>query len=172
MTLRKPAPATHAALTLALLASLLMASSPTVAQTCNAPAVWPGIGPLLSGTTCGGEHVADSFCNGIHENPGPNFVVRIYLNHTATAITLIGGTAGFDPVMYLANGADSCDSATCVGVGDSGTPINLAGIPPGYYWLFIAASAQNQTGACGSFALAADGDLSGDDIIFANGFDG
>lgn len=172
MTLRKPAPATHAALTLALLASLLMASSPTAAQTCNAPAVWPANGQLFNGTTCGGEHVAEFFCNGLYGNPGPNFVVRIYLNHTATAITLTGGGGGFDPMMYLAKGADSCDSAACVGEGDSATPINLAGIPPGYYWLFIAASEQDETGACGSFVLTADGDLSGDDIIFANGFDG
>ncbi|MEO5627027.1 MAG: hypothetical protein ABIQ70_13555 [Dokdonella sp.] len=88
MTIRKPSTATHSALTLALLASLLMASSSTVAQTCNAPAAWPADRQLFSGTTCGGEHVAESICNSVHGNPGPNFLVRIYLNHTATAITL------------------------------------------------------------------------------------
>lgn len=172
MTLHKRATSTHSALTLTLLTSLLMASSASVAQTCTVPAAWPGNGQLFAGTTCGGERVAESFCNSNYGNPGPNFVVRIFLNHTATAITLTGGESGFDLVMYLADGADSCDSARCVAEGSPGTPINLAGIPAGEYWLFIAAAEQNQTGACGAFVLTADGDLSGNDVIFADGFEG
>jgi len=169
--IRNAATAAHSALNAVLLASMLVASSPSMAQTCAAPAVWPAINVPTPMTTCGGEHVADSFCGGNFQNPGPNYLVRFRLDHNATQIMLTGADGGFDPVMYLSDAAHSCDSGECLAAGSQGAPINLAGLPSGEYWLTVAANDQDEPGACGSFVLTADGDLSGDDFIFADGFD-
>jgi hypothetical protein len=144
------------------------------AQSCAVPFQWqPDVTlPGFSNTTCGGPHVADSFCDNQFDNPGPNFVVQFFLHPTTSEITLSGGDSGFGPVMYLSDSLDGCSGGLCVASGDTGIPMQVGGLPSGTYYLTVAARSMDAPGSCGGFTLSMNGDFSGgDDVIFANGFE-
>ena len=93
---------------LSLILFALAASGISIAQTCEAPALW--LNPILplAGTTCGDEQIADPLCGGV-PNPGPNHVVRIFLGgQQAATLGISGGESGFDPVLYLSDAALGC----------------------------------------------------------------
>ena len=157
-------------------ASLLIASIVSIssvhsgrAQTCAAPIVLTP-GTTVTASTCDGLRVADTFCGGV-PNPGPNTVFRFDVSSPLSGhLTLISGSTSFAPVMYLMDGAASCDSAPCLATGDTTTPIAFDGLAPGGYWLVIAAPPNASSDACGAFALS--NDATELDSIFADGFDG
>lgn len=155
---------------LSLMLFALAASGISIAQTCEAPALW--LNPILplAGTTCGDEQIADSLCGGV-PNPGPNHVVRIFLGgQQAATLGISGGESGFDPVLYLSDAVLGCDAATCIASGIPGQRIDLTGLPAGEYQLVVAAAANDAANACGAFSLDLLGDLS-QDIIFRSGFE-
>jgi hypothetical protein len=155
-------------------ASLLLAiatafnSTHAPAQSCAAPIALIA-GNTYMGSTCEGTHVADTFCGGL-ANPGPNTVFRFAVGPPlAGQLTLVAQSAEFTPVMYLMDGAQPCDSAPCVAVGDTFTPIPFDGLAPGEYWLVIAAAPSATPGSCGEFSLS--NDASPVESILANGFE-
>lgn len=154
-----------------LIASILLISSvhSARAQTCAAPIVlMPGA--TVTGSTCDGLHVADTFCGNL-PNPGRNTVFRFVIGPPLSGhLTLTSGSTPFAPVMYLMDGAASCDSAPCLATGDTATPIAFDGLAPGGYWLVIAAPPNAPSDDCGTFALS--NDATEIDSIFADGFDG
>ena len=165
---------------LSLILFALAASGISIAQTCEAPALW--LNPILplAGTTCGDEQIADPLCGGV-PNPGPNHVVRIFLGgQQAATLGISGGESGFDPVLYLSDAALGCarlrsaalgcDAATCIASGIPGQRIDLTGLPAGEYQLVVAAAANDAANACGAFSLDLLGDLN-QDIIFRSGFE-
>jgi len=176
---RRTAPvvtSTAARLLFAAALSLSWATSPAYAQTCTMPVAWPSpIGnPLaLSFSTCGHESVAPILCGGNFDNVGPNVVVRFFYDGSAHQIWMRGGGPGFDPMMFVSDSMRGCaDGMACLSDGDAGTPINLDDLQPHqFYWLTVAAASIDQHGACGPVSLSSDGDLSGRDIVFLDGFD-
>ncbi|MEO5625182.1 MAG: hypothetical protein ABIQ70_04135 [Dokdonella sp.] len=160
----------HAAIAGTLL-TILCASAPTIAQTCNAPGMFPSMPEPVTGSTCGGEQLGN-LCGGMVDNPGPNYVLQLLL-HNPSGHILISGTQPFSPVMYLSRGAESCEDATCVASGDSVSPISLDGLPPGYYRLIVAAQPNAPLDTCGVFSVIGDAALyaAEADIIFDDSFD-
>ena len=163
-------PLRHAAIVATLL-TILCASAPTIAQTCNAPGMFPSMPEPVTGTTCGGEQLGN-LCGGMTQNPGPNYVLQFVL-HNPSGHILISGTQPFSPVMYLSHGADSCEDATCAASGDSVSPISLDGLPPGSYRLIVAAQSDALADTCGVFSVTGDEAMyAGEaDVIFEDGFD-
>jgi hypothetical protein len=150
------------------IAGAIAVSNPRAAsaQTCIAPLPWPMNTNSLAGNTCSGSQVAETLCAGQVANPGLNVVYRIYVDGNASEIDSTG--FGMNSVMYLSDEIHTCDSSPCIASGGS---ISLAGLSPGYYRVTVAHSDLDAAGACGLFMLAADGDLSGSDVNFKNGFD-
>jgi hypothetical protein len=173
-----PVPGTHRprlfAPLLAMAALFALAATDVRAQSCPAPVDWSPsvVHSSFSGTTCGQQHVADTFCEGAFDNPGPNYVLRFFRYPTTTEITLSGQVAGFDPVVYLSNSPDQCAGGRCITWGDTGFPMQVGDLPVGIYYLVVAANGLDGAGACGNFTLDMNGDFTGgEDFIFANGFD-
>ena len=157
---------TVAAACMALWAS--SGSHDATAQTCAAPIAIVA-DTTYTGSTCDGEHVADTFCGDV-PNPGPNTVFRFTVwVPLAGQFTLTAQSGAFLPVMFLMDGASPCDSAPCLATGDTSTPIALGGLGPGEYWLIIAAPPDASPGACGEFMLT--NDATEVDAIFADGFE-
>lgn len=151
---------------LALGIVLCICSGPAAAQTCAAP--FPLIpNTTLPGTTCGGEHVADYFCGDI-ANPGPNVVYRFVLDSEQTVQLFISGI-DFEPAMYLMDGEHPCDAAPCIGIGGATAPNHRTNLPPGSYWLIVAAAPYSPDATCGSFMLG--NDMTPTDETFSNGFE-
>ncbi len=159
---------------LAMAALFALAATDVGAQSCTVPVDWSPsvIHSSFSGTTCGQQHVADAFCEGAFENPGPNYVLRFFHYPTTTQITLSGLVAGFNPVVFLSNSPDQCAGGRCITFADTGSPMQVGDLPVGIYYLIVAAGSLDNLGSCGNFTLDMNGDFTGgEDFIFANGFD-
>jgi hypothetical protein len=99
-------------------------------------------------------------------------VLTLQIGSGANGQLEIWGTdAGFSPVAYLLSATQPCGSGTCHAYLDPGTPLQLADVPPGDYYLFVSASELDAWGACGMYGLSVNGDIGGGDPIFGNGFD-
>jgi hypothetical protein len=137
------------------------------AQTCAGPQAWQPNQtgePSISGTTCGGDTTATGYCGGNFDAPGPAYVIRstFAAGHTATSITLSGGGAGFDPVVYFSPASSPCGSnAACGATTDTATPINATDgsgdVANGDWFIVVTAASIDSAGACGNFTLAANG---------------
>ena len=133
------------------------------AQTCAGARPWqpPTAGETLQNlTTCGGDTTATQYCGGNQDAPGPAYVIRSNFtgDRTFQTITLTGGAAGFDPVMYMSAASSGCGTnAACGASGDGGTPINTADVQDGEWFLIVTAAGINAAGACGTFSLASTG---------------
>jgi hypothetical protein len=144
-----------------------LASLSAVAQTCADPYRWQPppepAQPALGGTTCSGDTTASGYCGGNFDAPGPAFVIlsTFTSNRTATRLSLTGGGAGFDPVVYFSPASSPCGSnAACGATTDTGTPIDLSGagdVPDGDWFIIVTAASIDGAGACGQFALQANG---------------
>lgn len=137
------------------------------AQTCASPLAWqPDASgqPVVSGTTCGGDTTAGGYCGGNFDAPGPAYVIASTFAspHTATTITLAGGGAGFDPVVYFSAASAGCGTnAACGATTDTGTPINAADgtgdVQNGDWLIVVTAASIDGANACGNFTLTANG---------------
>ncbi len=165
---RKPMrPACRRFASLALCLLICICSESATAQTCAAPL------PLVpnmpsSKSTCVGEHIADFFCGDI-PNPGRNTVYRFELAIATSVQFFVTGAGIFDPAIYLMDGTHPCDSAPCIGAGDGTSAIENTNLPPGAYWLVVAATPASAGGTCGTFIL--DNVMAPADEAFADGFD-
>lgn len=140
--------------------------SASAALTCGSPTDWqpPASGDSVSATTClpsGDDSGSALICGGLHDRKGP---VAVYHSNftsgrTFTTISLSGGAAGFDPVMYMTPAAGGCgaNQETCNPSGDSGVPMLTADVPNGDWLIFVTAADINNAGACGDFTLTANG---------------
>jgi hypothetical protein len=134
------------------------------AQTCASPLVWQ---PLAGGgsapgtlTTCGGDTTATSYCAGNQSAVGPAMVFHstFSASRTFTAITLSGGAAGFDPVMYMTAFANGCGTnAACGPSGDTGFPIGTADVTDGDWYIIVTAAGIDAANSCGAFGLSTNG---------------
>lgn len=134
------------------------------AQTCVSPTVWqPGAaGGSAPGTlnTCGGDTTATSYCAGNQSAQGPAVVFHSVFSasRTFTTITLGGGAAGFDPVMYMTAFASGCGTnAACGPSGDTGFPIATADVTDGDWYIIVTAAGIDNPAACGAFTLGTNG---------------
>jgi hypothetical protein len=86
---------------------------------------------------------------------------------------MAGGGPGFDPMMFVSDSVRGCaDGELCLSDGDVTDPVRLDKLQPHkFYWLTVAAAPIDVRGACGPVNLSTDGDLSGSDIVFFDGFD-
>lgn len=158
-----------------LLATLLVfAWESTLAQTCATPVMFPDPAfPYVSGNTGWGEYDLPAVC-GQFSAPGPSFVFRVNIDGwMSTQIRLEGGGPGFNPVMYITDGAQACGVGDCQASGEVGVPIQTGDLPPGTHWLIVTADDFNSPGAQGDFFLTIDGlPPDGDsDLIFEDGFE-
>lgn len=167
---------TAARLLFAAALSLSWATSPAYAQTCTMPVAWPspmGNPAALSFSTCGHESGAPILCGGNFDNVGPNVVLRFFYDGSARHIWMSGGGPGFDPMMFVSDSMRGCaDGMECLSIGGVTDPMRLDKLQRHqFYWLTVAAASIDQHGACGPVSLSSDGDLSGSDIVFLDGFD-
>ena len=144
-----------------------MCSTSAQAQTCASPASWQPPAPSgnqLQVDTCSGDDSGSALlCGGSYDRVGPVYVIRsIFATpRTFTTITLSGGAAGFDPVMFMTPTAGGCgaNQETCFPSGDTGFPISTTDVPDGDWLILVTAFGQNLPGSCGSIALASNGSV-------------
>lgn len=135
------------------------------AQTCASPTPYntPISGPTASGTTCGASDEVNLFCGGINSSGKPDVVFQVSLgpSRTATQITVSDGgspTSGYTPTLIMYS--DACATAnSCVATGDTSTPADITSVADGTYFLTMTAGNSDASGACGSFAITANGTL-------------
>lgn len=152
---------------IATLAFGSLLSTSALAQTCASPQLWQPDGagaPTISGTTCGGDTTAGGYCGGNFDAPGPAYVIKSSFAspHTATSMTLSGGAAGFDPVIYMSAASSPCGAnAACGATTDTGTPINVTDgtgdVQNGEWYIIVTAASIDGANACGAFTLTANG---------------
>jgi len=139
------------------------ASMSVSAQTCAGPQAWqpPAAGEALNGlTTCGGDTTATAYCAGNQSAPGPAYVFQstFAASRTFTNISLSGGAAGFDPVMYMSAVSGGCGTnAACGPSGDTGFPIATADVSDGDWFIIVTAASIDAAGACGAFNISSNG---------------
>jgi hypothetical protein len=134
------------------------------AQTCAAPEAWrpPPAGDARAVDTCNGDDSgAALMCGGTQDRVGPVYVFRTTFapQRTFTTVTISGGGAGFDPVMFMTPAAGGCgaNQETCNPSGDTGFPIASADVPDGDWLILVTAFGQNAPGTCGPVALSSNG---------------
>jgi hypothetical protein len=151
-------------LKLAFATAGVLAGGAAFAQTCASPSTWTpdaAGAPVQSGTTCGGTDSVSLFCGALDSAGKPDVVYRVTLaaagpQRTATSITIAGGGAGFTPTMNMYS--DACNTAdACVQNGDPTSPVPLAGVGAGTYFLTVSATAFDASGACGAFTMSTNG---------------
>lgn len=138
------------------------------AGTCAAPTSWqpPSAGGEISGTTCGGDATAPSYCGGNFDAPGPAYVIQSNFtaagsaNRNFSSITVGGGGAGFDVAVYMTPVAAGCGTdAACGATGDALSPITSPFVAAGNWFIIVTAGSTNNPGSCGAFTLTSDGSL-------------
>lgn len=148
----------------AITVACLVVSGSALAQTCASPSTWnpdAAGAPAQTGTTCGGTDSVSLYCTALDSALKNDVVYQITLaaagpSRTATQITIGGGAAGFTPVIFLYS--DACIVAdACVQTGDPGTPMPLASVPGGTYYLAVSAAPAEASGACGPYTMATNG---------------
>lgn len=138
-------------------------SASAAAQSCVGPLAWqpdPGGTPVISGTTCGGDTTAGAYCAGNQDAPGPAYVLQstFSASRTFSTITLGGGAAGFDPVVYMSAVSGGCGTnAPCGPSGDTGFPIATADVPDGDWFIIVTAASIDAADSCGAFTVTSDG---------------
>jgi len=148
-------------LCLGLLIAGAFTSGAAMAQTCTTPGTWtPDAAgtPSVSSDLCAGSDSVALYCDFL-DSAGKNdavWQVTFAAGFTATQITVTGGAAGFNPVIYMYTAACATGSG-CVQSGDSGTPIPLAGTAAGSYFLAASAASSDASGACGTVTLGTNG---------------
>ena len=134
-------------LMLAFATAAALVSGSVLAQTCASPLTWnpdAGGNPIQNGTTCGGTDSVSLFCGALDSAGKPDVVYKVTLaapgaSRTATSITISGGGAGFTPTMNMYS--DACNTAdACAQNGDPVSPLPLAGVPAGTYFLTVSAT--------------------------------
>lgn len=148
-----------ATLPAALLA--LVASALADAQTCAAPGAWPAQpdgSPALTADLCTLSDQVPQFCDFLDSSAKNDGIWQITLvaGFPATQIVVSGGGAGFNPVIFLYNGACASGSG-CVASGDAGNPILLPGTAPGTYFLAASAAPSDAAMACGPITVNTNG---------------
>lgn len=148
-----------------LVAAAVVATCFTVsvaAQTCASPLSYntPPSAPTATGDTCAASDAVALYCGSL-DSSGKNDVVyqiNVGASKTATQITITGGGAGFTPSLFIYS--DACNTANnCLATGDTSTPADLSGVGPGTYYMAISAGPSEAAGACGTYAITADGTL-------------
>ncbi len=139
------------------------------AQTCGGtgPLPWQpdaGGAPTINGDTCGGDTTAGGYCAGNFDAPGPAYILAstFAAGHTATSVTLGGGGAGFDPVVYFTAASGGCGTnSACGATGDNTTPINVTDgsgdVSNGDWLIVVTAATIDGAGSCGAFSLTTNG---------------
>jgi hypothetical protein len=116
---------------------------------------------VQNGTTCGAADSVATYCVFLDSAAKPDVVYQITLaapgpSRTATSITIGGGAAGFTPNAFIYS--DACATAdACVATGDTSSPIALAGVGAGTFFLSVSAAAAEAANACGAFSLTTNG---------------
>jgi len=109
---------------------------------------------------CSGSDSVALYCDFL-DSAGKNDAVwqlNFAAGFAASKITVSGGAAGFNPVIYLYT--STCVSGSgCVASGDTANPLPLAGVSAGSYFLAVTAASSDASGACGAVALGTDGYL-------------
>jgi hypothetical protein len=154
----------HESIVVAFVALAASASMPVSAQTCMSPEAWR---PSPSGAarvvdTCAGDNSgAALMCGGTQDRVGPVYVLRATFAspRTFNTLTLSGGGAGFDPVMFMTPAAGGCgaNQETCNPSGDTGFPIATNDVPDGDWLILVTAFGQNAPGTCGPVTLTSIG---------------
>jgi len=149
-----------------LYAFLVLASSVPFApvanaQSCAAPIIWrsdPTGSPPMGADLCAFPDSVALYCDFL-DSAGKNDAIyqfTLVAGFTSTSVQVAGGTAGFNPVIFLYNGACATGSG-CVVSGDTTNPLPLTGVAPGAYFLAASAAPSDATGACGAVTLASNG---------------
>lgn len=149
------------AATLILAVSCHAAWTGADAQTCAAPGPWhPDLtgAPPTSADTCTLPDSVALYCDFLDSSQKGDAIWQITYaaGFTSTAIAISGGSATFNPVIYLYSSACTLGNQ-CVSSGDTRTPLPLTGIAPGTYFLGATAAAGDGAGACGLIALSTNG---------------
>jgi len=147
---------------LALLVAGVLGSGAAFAQTCGTPSTWnpddTGQPTVSPGDLCAGSDSVALFCQFL-DSSGKNdgiYQINLAAGFTAKSITVTGGTATFNPVVYLYT-AGCATGDGCVQSGDSTLPLPLTGTAPGAYFLAVTAASSDATGACGTPTMATNG---------------
>lgn len=133
-----------------------------MAQTCTAPGTWQPDAtgnPPVNGDTCTGSSDSVALYCGSLNSSGKNdavYQVNFANPHTAGAVTLTGGAAGFDPIVIIYSGGCATGDG-CVASGDATNPMDVSALAPGAYFLAVSAAPPNAAAACGAFGLTTDG---------------
>ena len=147
--------------TLGLLLAGVLGSGAAMAQSCGAPGTWTpdaAGNPPVSSDLCAGSDSVALYCD-LLDSAGKNdavYAITFAAGFTAQSITLTGGAAGFNPVMYLYTAGCTTGSG-CVQSGDTTNPIQLAGTAPGNYFLAVSAASSDAAGACGTIGMSTNG---------------
>lgn len=148
----------------AMTAASILAGGSAFAQTCASPSSWTPDAtgaPVQAGTTCGGTDSVSLFCGALDSAGKPDIVYQVTFaaagaQRTATSITIAGGSGSFTPTMNMYS--DACNTAdACVQNGDPVSPLPLAGVGAGTYFLTVSAASFDAAGACGDFSMATNG---------------
>jgi hypothetical protein len=143
------------------------------AQTCGAPdTTWhpdAGGSPDLTGTTCGHETGLISACESNFGAPGAAYVAQVSTaaSGTYTSITVTGEPANYAASLYIVSTTSSPTPCDVGGSGDTGhcatsssVAVQRANIPDGgTYYVIVTGADFDTAGACGAFALHANGTL-------------
>lgn len=135
------------------------------AQTCAFPEILQipsPTGASRSANTCSGDAAGSVLmCGGTQDRVGPVYVFHstFTASRTFTTITLSGGAAGFDAVMFMTPTSGGCgaNQETCNPSGDTGVGIATGDVPNGDWLIFVTAFGQNAPGACGPITISTDG---------------
>lgn len=133
------------------------------AQTCSAPGSWhpdPTGAPSISADTCALPDSVALYCDFLDSSNKGDAIwqVTYAAGYTATTISVAGGTASFNPVIYLYSSACTLGNQ-CVASGDAGTPMPITTVPPGTYFLASSAAPADGAGSCGTVTLSTNGYL-------------
>jgi hypothetical protein len=141
--------------------AIMMAASDASGQTCSAPIPWqsdPSGQPPATADVCAASDEVALFCDFLDSANKPEVIWSVVFadGYTSSEMVVNGAAAGFNPVLYLYSGPCSSGSG-CIRTADQGSPMNLAGIPSGTYFLAATAAASDAPGACGAVVIDTNG---------------
>jgi hypothetical protein len=144
-------------LLLAVASAIVLPMSIANAQTCAAPGSWnPDAtgAPPVNADLCVLPDSVSLYCDFLDSAGKNDAIYQLTLPpaFTNTSISISGGAAGFNPVIFLYTGT-CANGNNCVQSGDTNNPLPLTGVTPGTYFLAATAAPSDATGACGTITM-------------------